>query len=136
MAVSVLAAGLWTPAAASANELSYESFMGSAGPETPGYFFAQTQEEWIAIWSMVNQSPPKPLIEGAQTGAAIFTGKQTNPSYRTKMRRVELDDERIEVKLSSIPDEDVRGTAPFLILLIDGSGKKGVIDVRIPLETP
>ncbi len=127
------------PLAWAGEKLAFSEFKGQQGPADAGQFVATTNDQWLQLWSLIGQEPPKPLVEGDQTGVAIFMGEQPTGGYQIHVKRVEADNGRIEVKTSTITPTEVAAagtTAPYVILLIDGAGRKVVLDKRQELQEP
>ncbi len=122
--------------------LEFEAIHGTSGPQDDAAFVATTQDEWTRIWDLIGQAPPRPLTEGEETGVALFMGARPSGGYGYKIRRVEVEDGRMEVKATlfapagAAPQGD---TAPYVVLLIRGAGHKTILDLReelTPMPAP
>ncbi len=125
---------------AAAERLDFEEIQSTSGPADRGAYVATTQQGWEALWSLADLPPPKPLREGDQTGVAVFMGAQPSGGYGVKIRRVVLDEDgHIEVKATQVAPTGAAPqgeTAPYVMLLIDGTGSRVVLDYRTELAAP
>ena len=137
---------LGTGAVIADERLNFEEIKSTNGPAEPAVYAVTTQDEWQALWSKADLSPPKPLVEGRQTGVALFMGQRPSAGYGIKIRRVSRDEDgRIEIKATEIAPSGAAAqgeTAPYVVLLIEGTGNRVVLDYREELgpvppdETP
>lgn len=137
-----LALGLILGAAMPADageRLTYEAVHGESGPERAGAFVATTTLEWQALWDTVQQAPPRALKEGEETGIGVFMGTRPSGGYGYKIRHVERDDGNIEIKTIAYAPEGAAPqgeSAPYVILLVRGTGERTLLHVRSELDAP
>ncbi len=118
------------PAEVLADDLGYSKFSGASGPQEEGIFVATDPEGWHRLWSKVGKPAKGTFQPGKTTGVAVFLGPRPDGD-RLRVRKVQGDDGRIEVKLTHKHGEGSGETiTPWAIVLVKGTGKKVVADIR------
>ena len=118
------------PAAWADDDLGYTKFSGASGPKQEGFFVATDPEGWHRLWSMVGKPAKGTFRPGKTTGVAIFLGARPDGD-RLRVRKVQDDDGRIEVKLTHKHGPGTGETiTPWAIVLVKGTGTDVVADIR------
>ena len=122
--------GLVPAAALAGDDLGYSRFSGASGPSEEGFFVATDPEGWHRLWSIVGKPAKGTFRPGKTTGVGIFLGPRPDGD-RLRVRKVQDDDGRIEVKLSHKQRASSGETiTPWVIVLIKGTGTEVVADIR------
>ena len=130
-AVYVVATIAFTSATSLADDdLGYNKFTGSSGPQEEGIYVVTSPEGWHKLWSMVGKPAKATFMPGKNTGVGIFLGPRPDGD-RLRVRKVQDDDGRIEVKLShKHGDASGETITPWAIVLVKGTGSEVVTDIR------
>ncbi len=115
-------------------EIDYHVYRGQNGPANlANGFLATTDEEWNALWAVVDQKPPRPLNEGEETGVALFMGERPTGGYDYRVMSITLEDDRLNIRVrSELPGEVATQviTAPYMFLIVEAVAKETDLAVR------
>ncbi len=126
---------LAAPSGAGAEEFSFSKFSGASGPSEEGFYVATDPEQWYRLWSKVGKPAKGTFVPGVTTGVGIFLGPRPDGD-RLRVRKVQDDDGRMEVKLTHRRRSSSGETiTPWLILLVRGTSKDVVADIRHEVAT-
>ena len=122
---------LVSPAASLAgDDMGFTKFAGSSGPQEEGVYVVTSPEGWHRLWSMVGKPAKATFKPGKNTGVAVFLGPRPDGD-RLRVRKVQDDDGRIEVKLThKHGDASGETITPWAIVLVKGTGSEVVADIR------
>ena len=122
--------GLALTVAQADEDVGYSKFTGSSGPAEEGFFVADDPESWHRLWSRVGKPAKATFNPAKHTGVAIFLGPRPDGD-RLRVRKVQDDDGRLEVKLTHKHGTESGETiTPWAIVLIKGKGTEVVADIR------
>ncbi len=130
MAFLVAMVAFTTAASKADDDLGFNKFAGSSGPQEEGIYVATSPEGWHKLWSMVGKPAKATFVPGKNTGVGIFLGPRPDGD-RLRVRNVQDDDGRIEVKLNHKHGTPSGETiTPWAIVLVKGTGSEVVADIR------
>lgn len=108
----------------------YEIFRGQQGPEDPQVYAATTQDEWMAAWALVDQKPPRALVDGQETGIALFMGTKPTGGYDFLVEKISVSPREVGIAVRVMEPTSIATTgltAPYVFLLVEGVGVETVL---------
>ncbi len=116
-----------------------ETFRGQQGPRIGRIHSAHTNEEWVALWSLVNQRPPRELVEGSETGVAVFLGERPTGGYRIEITNITHTPENLKLAVDVSPPKAVATqglTAPYMFMIIKAKAERTHLTLQTDLTPP